>query len=170
MLHVKNEQKTHRKILLKKAVMRRCSLKTDRAVYILLILWLTVSGCQNKTYYHSYQSASIAGWQKNDTLIFSLPNAINPSDYEFEIGIRHKDTYKYRDLWLTINDDTLHLYLADSIGNWKGKGIGNTRQLTSPWKNKVYQDSIAEFRMIHIMKDSILHDIQDIGLQIKTHP
>lgn len=151
--------------------MRRCSLKTDRSVYILLILWLTVSGCQNKTYYHSYQSASIAGWQKNDTLIFSLPKTINPSDYEFEIGIRHKDTYKYRDLWLTINDDTLHLYLADSIGNWKGKGIGNTRQLTSPWKtNKVYQDSIAEFRMIHIMKDSILHDIQDIGLQIKTHP
>ena len=151
--------------------MRRCSLKTDRAVYILLIFWLTVSGCQNKIYYHSYQSASIAGWQKNDTLIFSLPKTINPSDYEFEIGIRHKDTYKYRDLWLTINDDTLHLYLADSIGNWKGKGIGNTRQLTSPWKtNKVYQDSIAEFRMIHIMKDSILHDIQDIGLQIKKCP
>ena len=151
--------------------MRRCSLKTDRAVYILLILWLTVSGCQDKTFYHSYQSASTAGWQKNDTFIYSLPHAIDPLDYEFEIGIRHKDTYKYRDLWLTINNDTLHLYLADSIGNWKGKGIGNTRQLAFSWDiPQISQDSIAEFSIIHIMKDSILPDIQDIGLQIKRHP
>jgi len=92
-------------------------------------------------------------------------------DYEYEIGIRHKDTYKYRDLWLTINKDTLHLYLADSVGNWKGKGIGNTRQSTFSWNtNKPSQDSISEFRMIHIMKDSILSDIQDLGLQIKRHP
>lgn len=92
-------------------------------------------------------------------------------DYEYEIGIRHKDTYKYRDLWLTINEDTLHLYLADSIGNWKGKGIGNTRQLSSSWdSNKFTKDSISEFRIIHIMKDSILTDIQDIGLQIKRYP
>ena len=92
--------------------MKRRNLKTNRAVYILLTLWLTVSACQNNTYYHSYQSASTAGWHKNDTFVFSLPNTISPLNYEYEIGIRHKDTYKYRDLWLTINEDTLHLYLA----------------------------------------------------------
>lgn len=151
--------------------MKKRNHKTDKVVYLLLILWLTVSGCQKNTYYHSYQSASTAGWYKNDTLVYSLPNTINLSDYEFEIGIRHKDTYKYRDLWLTINKDTLHLYLADSIGNWKGKGIGNTRQLAFPWDiNKLSQDSIAEFHITHIMKDSILPDIQDIGLRIKRHP
>ena len=80
--------------------MKRRNLKTNRAVYILLILWLAVSACQNNTYYHSYQSASTAGWHKNDTFVFSLPNTISPLDYEYEIGIRHKDTYKYRDLGL----------------------------------------------------------------------
>lgn len=151
--------------------MKKCNLKINRTVYILLALFLTFSACQNKTYYHSYQSASTAGWHKNDTFVYTLSNAINPSDYDYEIGIRHKDTYKYRDLWLTINQDTLHLYLADSIGNWKGKGIGNTRQLTSSWKiNNLPEDSIAAFRMIHIMKDSILPDILDVGLQIKEHP
>ena len=151
--------------------MKRRNLKTNRAVYILLTLWLAVSSCQNNTYYHSYQSASTAGWHKNDTFVFSLPNTISPLDYEYEIGIRHKDTYKYRDIWLSINEDTLHLYLADSIGNWKGKGIGNTRQLSSSWDSNISaKDSISEFRIIHIMKDSILSDIQDIGLQIKRHP
>lgn len=151
--------------------MKRRSLKTNQAVYLLLLLWSTVSACQNNTYYHSYQSASTAGWHKNDTFVYTLPDTIHLQDYEYEIGIRHKDTYKYRDLWLMINKDTLHLYLADSIGNWKGKGIGNTRQLMYSWEtNQLLQDSIAEFRMIHIMKDSILPDIQDIGLQIKKHP
>ena len=151
--------------------MKKCNLKINRTIYVLLVLFLTIPACQNKTYYHSYQSASTAGWYKNDTFVYTLSNGINPSDYDYEIGIRHKDTYKYRDLWLTINQDTLHLYLADSIGNWKGKGIGNTRQLTSSWKtNKLSEDSIAEFRIIHIMKDSILPDILDIGLQIKEHP
>lgn len=151
--------------------MKRRSLKTNQAVYLLLLLWSTVSACQNNTYYHSYQSASTAGWHKNDTFVYILPDTIHLQDYEYEIGIRHKDTYKYRDLWLMINKDTLHLYLADSIGNWKGKGIGNTRQLMYSWEtNQQLQDSIAEFRMIHIMKDSILPDIQDIGLQIKKHP
>lgn len=151
--------------------MKRRSLKTNQAVYLLLLLWSTVSACQNNTYYHSYQSASTAGWHKNDTFVYTLPDTIHLQDYEYEIGIRHKDTYKYRDLWLMINKDTLHLYLADSIGNWKGKGIGNTRQLMYSWEtNQQLQDSIAEFRMIHIMKDSILPDIQDIGLQIKKHP
>ena len=151
--------------------MKRRSLKTNQAVYLLLLLWSTVSACQNNTYYHSYQSASTAGWHKNDTFVYTLPDTIHLQDYEYEIGIRHKDTYKYRDLWLMIYKDTLHLYLADSIGNWKGKGIGNTRQLMYSWEtNQLLQDSIAEFRMIHIMKDSILPDIQDIGLQIKKHP
>ena len=151
--------------------MKRRNLKTNRAVYILLTLWLAVSSCQNNTYYHSYQSASTAGWHKNDTFVYPLPTPINSMDYDYEIGIRHKDTYKYRDLWLTINQDTLHLYLADSIGNWQGKGIGNTKQLTLPWdNNQSSQDSIAEFRIVHIMKDSILPDILDIGLQIKRHP
>ena len=151
--------------------MKRRNHKTNRVGYILLTLWLAVSACQNNTYYHSYQSVSTAGWHKNDTLVYSLPNAINLLDYELEIGIRHKDTYKYRDLWLTINEDTLHLYSADSIGKWKGKGIGNTRQLTYPWDiNRPSQDSISELRIIHIMKDSILSDIQDIGLQIKRYP
>ena len=151
--------------------MRIRNLRTSRLGYILLTLILTVSACQNNTYYHSYQSASTVGWHKNDTFVYSLPTPIIPSDYEYEIGIRHKDTYKYRDLWLTINQDTLHLYLADSIGNWQGKGIGNTRQLTLPWRNsKFSQDSISEFRIIHIMKDSILPDILDIGLQIKENP
>lgn len=90
------------------------------------------------------------------------------TSYQYEIGIRHKDSYKYRDLWLTINQDTLHLYLADSKGNWEGTGIGEIRQLTYPIEiHSLNQDSIQEFHITHIMEDNPLYGIHDIGLKIE---
>lgn len=135
---------------------------------LLLILLLTVS-CQKNTIYHSFQPVNSTGWNKSDTLTFSLEEAFITSSYQYEIGIRHKDSYKYRDIWLTINQDTLHLYLADSKGNWKGSGIGEIRQLTYPIKlHSLPQDSIQELRITHIMQDNPLYGIHDIGLKIKN--
>lgn len=137
---------------------------------LLLVLLLTVS-CQKNTIYHSFQPVNATGWDKSDTLIFTLPKVIANTSYQYEIGIRHKDSYNYRDLWLTINQDTLHLYLADSKGNWKGTGIGEIRQLTYPIKiHSLNQDSIQEFHITHIMEDNPLYGIHDIGLKIKEHP
>ena len=88
-----------------------------------------------------------------------------------EIGIRHKDSYKYRDIWLTINTDTLHLYLADSIGNWIGNGIGDTRQWSAPIHLKMLkQDSIRKLRITHIMQDNPLKGIEHVGIRIKEIP
>lgn len=137
---------------------------------LLLVLLLTVS-CQKNTIYHSFQPVNAIGWDKSDTLIFTLPKVIANTSYQYEIGIRHKDSYNYRDLWLTINQDTLHLYLADNKGNWKGTGIGEIRQLTYPIKiHSLNQDSIQEFHITHIMEDNPLYGIHDIGLKIKEHP
>lgn len=134
---------------------------------LLLVLFLTVS-CQRNTIYHSFQPVNPTGWDKNDTLTFLLPEALITSSYQYEIGIRHKDSYKYKDIWLTINQDTLHLYLAEPKGNWKGSGIGEMRQLTYPIKlHSLPQDSIKELRITHIMQDNPLYGIHDIGLKIK---
>ena len=70
-------------------------------------------------------------------------------------------------LWLTINNDTLHVYLADSIGHWKGNGIGNLRQhVIHVQPDVLASDSVSTFQVVHIMQDSILQDITDIGIKI----
>ena len=150
--------------------MRKNKQRTYFTVYLLFIFILTTS-CQGNTCYHSYQPVPITGWSRIDTLVYPLTSPILNKDYFLDIGIRHKDSYQYRDIWLTINQDTLHLYLADSIGNWKGKGIGETRQLTYSWENrKLASDSIYEFRIVHIMQDNPLKGILDIGIQLKKQP
>ena len=150
--------------------MKKNKQRTYFTVYLLFIFILTTS-CQENTCYHSYQPVPITGWSRIDTLVYPLTSPILNKDYFLDIGIRHKDSYQYRDIWLTINQDTLHLYLADSIGNWKGKGIGETRQLTYSWENrKLASDSIYEFRIVHIMQDNPLKGILDIGIQLKKQP
>lgn len=132
----------------------------------LLFVLLTTISCQENTFYHSYQPVDNTGWYRSDTLTYQLPSSIKCNDYEYEIGIRHKDSYKYRDIWLTINQDTVHLYLADSIGYWKGNGIGDMRQSTHLIAISS-QDSIQEIQIKHIMQDNPLMGIHDIGIQIK---
>ena len=128
---------------------------------------LFLIACHNQTYYHSYQPVCKTGWYKNDTLIFTLKKPIiNHSTHEYKIGIRHKDSYKFRDLWLTINQDTIHLYLADTQGHWLGNGIGEIRQITFPFTFTPTNDSIKEIRITHIMQQNPLLNLQDIGISI----
>lgn len=135
----------------------------------LLLITILIVSCQNNILYHSYQPVQTTGWEKSDTLVYSLPQALPNQLYQYEIGIRHKDSYPYRDIWLTINQDTLHLYLADSIGNWIGNGIGEIRQSTFPIQlNPIPQDSIKEFHITHIMRDYSLQGILNVGLKIKN--
>lgn len=136
------------------------------------LLLLMGFSCQENTLYHSYQPVDATGWSKNDTLVYALDSTLNGKEsYAFQIGIRHKDSYPYRDLWLKINEDTLHLYLADSIGQWKGKGIGDLRQLQFPVTLPMEpEDSLREFRIHHLMKDEPLSGISDIGIAIQKRP
>lgn len=137
----------------------------------LLLVLLGFVSCQENTLYHTFLPVNAAGWDKHDTLLYTLPLTVTQPSDRYEIGIRHKDSYKYRDLWLTVNQDTLHLYLADSIGNWKGKGIGDIRQCTFPIRlNPVPQDSVHELRVTHIMQDNPLSGIHDIGIRIRKQP
>lgn len=134
----------------------------------LLLLFLCTS-CQKNTLYHSYQPVNQAGWYRDDTLSYQLstPITITNETLQYEIGIRHKDTYPYRDIWLMINQDTVHVYLADTTGYWHGSGIGNIKQYTNTFQTKqAVGDSIKEFRVSHIMQDTPLHGICDIGIRI----
>ena len=137
----------------------------------LLTMLILMASCHDGILYHSYQPVNSTGWEQDDTLVYVCPQAWYAPSCQLEIGIRHKDSYKYRDIWLTINTDTIHLYLADSIGNWQGNGIGDTRQYTMPIHlESLKQDSIKELHIVHIMQDNPLKGIEHVGIRIKETP
>ena len=133
---------------------------------ILLIILLT--SCREDTCFHAYLPVNDMGWDRNDTLGYILPEPISAdTPLSFEIGIRHKDSYPYRDLWLTVNGDTCHLFLADTIGKWSGSGIGEIRHLTCPISFQVKEDSLRRLDIMHIMQDNPLQGIRNVGVHIR---
>lgn len=152
---------------------------------VIICLLLVITACQENTVYHSYQPVNNAGWLRNDTFSFFLDSCLIPNiSYDYLVGIRHKDSYAYQDIWLGITPllkdsisvlktDTLHLYLSDSTGVWKGKGLGELRQFTSEETitlTPADTDTIIGFRLIHLMQDQPLKGIQDAGLCIQKRP
>ena len=114
------------------------------------IIYLLLTACHSNTVYHSYQSIPTTGWSKSDTLVYTLPASIPAGTYEMTIGIRHQESYPYRDLWMNISTnvkdtstyttDTLQLFLADKTGNWNGNGPGGLYQFT-----KLYTPSFQKY-------------------------
>lgn len=143
-----------------------------------------LTACQGNTQYHSYQSVNHTGWYRDDTLIYTFDQeGFQQSATEVQLGIRHNDSYSYRDLWLTItpiykdttlseSPDTFHIYLADSTGNWIGHGIGEQRQFVQKLSNFKFtsSDTLKEIRIQHIMQDQPLKGINDIGICFKNKP
>lgn len=143
--------------------------------FLLFCMTLCFAACQDHTVYHLYQPVPPTGWKKGDTICYTYPAPQPSVPQQIEIGIRHKDSYPYRDIWLGIiqdeHIDTIHLYLANENGNWKGDGIGEIRLYTESLPIQVYlKDSIQTIQVTHIMEDKTLKGINDIGICIKGKP
>lgn len=132
------------------------------------LLLLAASSCRKHTHFYAYRPIDTHGWHRQDTVLFSVSSLQHAGgNPQVTLGIRHKDSYRYRDIWLVVNGDTVHLQLAGTDGNWNGSGIGGRRQYTYtlPAAN-LPADTATEWKIYHIMHDNPLEGITDIGLQI----
>lgn len=144
----------------------------------ILGLLFSLAACHDDTVYHTYQNLSSNGWNKQDTLEYTLPSQLAGHTYELEVGLRHTENYPYQDIWLEVlyplspdrRPDTLHLSLADKWGNWKGKGTaGNMYQFTCTQDHPLHlsrADSLLQ--VVHIMRDKSLKGISDVGMRLST--
>lgn len=139
-----------------------------------LSLWI-LTACEKDTVYYSYQPIPFKGWGKTDTLTYVLPNELTGKTYQLEIGIRHNETYPFRDIWIEFHhpllpDSTtekIHIQLAGENGRWYGKGnAGNLYQYTEKGPELVLQPGDSIIQIIHVMNTTLLQGISDIGIRL----
>ena len=153
-------------------------MKHLRITYAIVCLIGLTYACQGNTKFHHYQPVEQTGWHSIDTLTFHLPSKMDSGEYDMQIGIRHTEKYAYQDIWLEMTctcdstmfiKDTLHLYLATKDGEWSGKGIGGLIQSvhtqTTPFLVSASEQG-SVIHVTHLMEDSTLHGIHDIGIQL----
>lgn len=153
----------------------------QRHGFLILLLIILVCSCQKGIIYHSYQPISTIGWSKSDSIFFKLNPIQRNITCKLDINIRHFESYPYQDIWISLKHnledsttykiDTIHIYLIEDTGDWSGKGTGNLKQYTTHIKDLTLTDKAGKDLIIsHIMQDSILSSISDIGICLKNTP
>ena len=100
------------------------------------------------------------------------------SPYEFGIGLRHLENYRYSNLFVFLHTtmpngnhthDTIECTLATPEGKWIGKSSGSMRDLTVPLNENLLfpLSGTYHFEIEQAMREPELKGISDIGLYIE---
>jgi gliding motility-associated lipoprotein GldH len=118
------------------------------------------------------------GWHADSIANFKVEVTDTISDYAVYIKLRHNHNYPFRNIWFfrTITSergveyaDTINYVLADDMGKWLGKGIGDKKLVTMPLRTQALRFNKTgeyQFGIQHGMRDTVLSGILEIGLEV----
>ena len=148
-----------------------------KLVYILIVLMLGLTACTND----SFDKRTVipeAEWRQEDRVAFDVDINDTLSGYEFGIGLRHLENYRYSNLFVflhtrmpngNVTHDTIECTLATPEGKWLGKSSGSMRDLTMPLNENLRfpLTGTYHFEIEQAMREPVLKGISDIGLYIE---
>ena len=142
-------------------------------IFYSIVALASLTGCQNGTIYHPSRPTEEIGWSIHDSLFYTIPTYILPSSCKLNIGIRHTETYPYKDLWIEVGSkesiekkDTFHLYLADQDGHWTSNTTGRLYQCNFDEGKLNLSIKDSTLYVVHLMTDTLLRGIHDVGIQL----
>lgn len=120
-------------------------------------------------------------WMRGGELAFELPRLQSGTGYQLLVDVRHDAGYPYTDLWLEVNHnledstrsriDTVRVQLIDGHGFPRGEGITGIYQWEEPIGEGVADgNGKAVVTLRHLMKDSLLRGITDLGVRVVRRP
>ena len=119
-----------------------------------------------------------AEWRQENRVAFDVDINDTISPYEFGIGLRHLENYRYSNLFVFLHTtmpngnhtrDTIECTLATPEGKWIGKSSGSMRDLTVPLNENLLfpLSGTYHFEIEQAMREPVLKGISDIGLYIE---
>lgn len=112
------------------------------------------------------------GWAYEAPLDFSPQLHDDEMTGDIAVVIRHTNLYPYSNIYveLTVTDtvatrcDTFNITLADPYGNWQGRGIGTSFQMSDTVVHGAMLRRPTKIRLRHVMRDDILPEIEQVGV------
>jgi len=150
-----------------------------RAKFLTACALIFLLGCsREKIEWTDFAEVDPEAWPLNQGVFLECePHELN-APYALRMALRHTVDYPYSNLFLfrsitvgadTLYSDTLELELADSYGEWTGKGNGASRELIFPFRKnwlRFERSGVYRFNFVHGMRDSSLLGIEGIGLSL----
>lgn len=144
---------------------------------LLLLLLCMLAGCNMNKVYDSFEHTPIAGWEKNDSVAFSIPALKNGGTYELGLQMRTDNTFPFQSVVLIVEQtlspgeivlaDTIDCRLANERGEILGDGL-NLYQYSFKVNERRYNtgDSL-HITVRHNMKRDMLPGIAEVGVKLK---
>jgi gliding motility-associated lipoprotein GldH len=134
--------------------------------------------CNNNIVFEDYKTFKNQIWHADSSVVFNYSVSDTTCKNQVVIKVRHTTDYDFQNLFLFIKaekTDTLELLLANKEGKWKGKGIGDVREIEFAYiKDKVFtKKGEVTFEIEQAMrygefeKIEHLNNIKVIGLSIQ---
>lgn len=144
----------------------------------LIALMSVVWACGPSPIYEEYVSVSKNSWDADSVVSFKVDIEDTNAVYQIVWYLRNNDDYEYSNIYLFRNvfsekgpefADTANFMLADPYGKWLGKGVGELKTNTWPFKNgylKFKHCGTYVFNLQQAMRTSTLTGVEDVGLGI----
>lgn len=145
------------------------------SVFTLLFLFVS---CTNNKVFDEYKQMNTLGWHADSIANFNVEVTDTLSEYAIYLKLRHDHNYAFRNIWFfrTITSergveyaDTINYVLADDMGKWLGKGIGDKKLVTMPLRTQALRFNKTgdyQFSIQHGMRDTVLSGILELGLEV----
>lgn len=144
---------------------------------IAIIILLLAMGCGGNAIYDSNIDIPKKGWSADSIATFTVDILDTLSIHNVYINIRNTTDYPNSNLYLFVQTnspsgamlrDTVEYYLADSRGQWIGKGFGALRDNQIPYKQFVRfpEVGIYTFSFQQGMRTHNLTGIASVGVRI----
>ncbi len=143
-----------------------------------VLFLLLMYACGPAEWYNNQVSIPSSGWHKDTVAVFNSKIDQLDKSCHLLIQVTNKESYKYSNIWFFIDAispsghivrDTLECYLASDDGSWYGKNIGDDLiESIHPYKLNIRfpEKGVYKYYVIHGMRDTVLTDVESVGLQI----
>ena len=136
--------------------------------------------CTDSVLYEANINIPNETWNADSLATFQVDVRDTSSVFNIYINLRNTTNYPNSNLFLFIQTtspegamlrDTLELFLADSRGNWLGKGFGSIRDIRVPYKQHIRFPEVGSyhFNVQQGMRASNLKGIKSIGLRVEKN-
>ena len=145
---------------------------------ILLCIIFLVVGCTPPAAYTAFCPIDNEQWMPTESICFDINTAATQDAHTFYIYVRTCEAHRYsqRTLPLVITQDWRHLKaprtdtvfveIADTLGNFTGKGIHH-RDITVPLSSVYHTDSLIGSITICPFTATPVHGISHIGVELR---
>ena len=152
----------------------------NRLFILLAATVLAFAACDNKTVYHHYEHVSTGGWDKNDTMKFSIPPIQKAGQYQEEVELRITNDYPFLGLTLLLEQtvmpmgkqerkmerQSLEYTLLTSEGHPIGTGVKHFNYSFRLKDLHLNEGDSLQINIVHNMKREIMPGISDIGIKL----